>query len=158
MNVDVFAARDQRRRSPSGHPQIGGDRRRKIARVGKNRDGPFAQRLRGSVAAERAADAHFVPCVGHAKAIAAEDIDAVLLTHRAYLARIVHRQLLRDDENLADVLIDANQFGDAVARGGWRQIDDAAIEAMAVRETLAHIVIDRNVADFRLEHLTAASR
>src|SRR5204863_2948811 len=61
-------------------------------------------------------------------------------------------------ENLADVLIDANQFGDAVARGGWRQIHDAAIEAMAGGKTFTHIVVDRNVADFRLEHLPTASR
>ena len=61
---------------------------------------PLMQRLVRMVAAERAADAHAVPGIGHAKTIGAEDIDAVGLAHGTDLARIVHRDLFRDDHDL----------------------------------------------------------
>ena len=77
---------------------------------------PFLQRLARTVAAERAADADLVPGVRHAEAVAAEDVDAVLLPHRADLARVVHRHLLGDDEDLLEFGIDPDQLGHAVAR------------------------------------------
>src|SRR5206468_8881016 len=48
--------------------------------------------------------------------------------------------------------------GHAVARRRRRQIDHAAIESVAVAEALAHVVVDRDVADLRLQHLAAAPR
>ncbi len=50
------------------------------------------------------------------EAVGAEDVDAVLLAHGADLARVVHRDLLGDDEDLLEVRVDADQLGHAVAR------------------------------------------
>ena len=49
------------------------------------------------------------------EAVGAEDVDAVRLAQRADLARIVHRDLLGDDDDLLELGIDADQLGDAVA-------------------------------------------
>jgi hypothetical protein len=40
----------------------------------------------------------------------------------------VHRQLLGDDEDLAQIRVDPDQLGDTIARGGRRQIHHAAVE------------------------------
>src|SRR5262249_6810537 len=111
----------------------------------------------GIVAAECAADANAVPGIGYTQAIAAEDVDAVLLAHRANLARVVNRKLFGDDENLAQLRVDADQLRDAVARRRWRQVDDAAVESMPVVQPFEHAVVDGYVADGRVEHLTAPS-
>ena len=76
---------------------------------------PLRSASAGIVAAERPADADLVPGVRHAEAVAAEDVDPVLLPHRADLARVVHRQLLGHDEDLLELGIDPDQLGDAVA-------------------------------------------
>ena len=89
-------------------------------------------------------DAYLVPGVCHAQAVATEDVDAVLLAHRADLARVVHRHLLGDDEDLVEVRIDPDQLGDAVACGRGRQVDDAAVEAVAGIQAFAHVVVDRD--------------
>jgi hypothetical protein len=47
MDVDVLAARDERRRSPAGHAQIGRDRRREVARVREDRDRALASASSG---------------------------------------------------------------------------------------------------------------
>ena len=57
--------------------------------------GALDERLVRLIAAERAADAHAVPGVGHAEAIGAEDVDAVGLADRTDLARIMNRDLSR---------------------------------------------------------------
>ena len=62
---------------------------------------PLSSDSSGMVAAERAADPHPLPRIRHAEAVAADDVDAVRLRHRADLARVVHRDLLGDDDDLA---------------------------------------------------------
>ena len=77
VDVDVLAAGDQRGGAPAPHAQICGDGGGETAGVGEDGDRALAQGLRRRVAAERAADAHLVPGVGHAQAVGAEDVDAV---------------------------------------------------------------------------------
>jgi hypothetical protein len=64
----------------------------------------------------------------------------------------MYRHLLGDDKDLFEIRIDADQLGNTVPRGRRRQIDDAAVEAMAGIEALAHIVVDGDVADRRLQY------
>jgi len=158
MDVDVLPARHQRGGAPTAHAQVSGDRRRKVAGVREDRDGPFAQRLVGTIAAERAANAHAVPRIGDTETIPTEDVDAVLLAHSAYLARIVHGEFFRDDEDLLEFGIHANQFGDTVARRGRWQIDHAAVETVAVLQTLEHVVVHGDIADRRFQHLPTPPR
>ena len=155
VDVDVLAAGDHGGGAPARHAQVLRDGGGEAARVGEDRDRARPQRVAGLVAAERAADAHLVPRVGHAQAVGAEDVDAVLLAHGADLARVVHRDLLGDDEDLAQLRIHADQLGHAVARGRGRQVHHAAVEAVAGRQPFAHVVVDRDVADGRLEHRAA---
>ena len=61
------------------------------------------QRSYGVPVWAHAADAHLVIGVGHAEAVAAEDVHAVLLAERPDLAAVVDRELLGDDEDLAQV-------------------------------------------------------
>jgi len=68
-----------------------------------------------AVAAEGATNAHLVPGIGHAQAVAAEDVDPVLLPQGADLARVMHGQLFGDDEDLLELGIDPDQLGDAIA-------------------------------------------
>ena len=81
----------------------------------------------------------------------------VVLTHCADFARVVHRHLLGDDEDLFEVRVDSDQFCNTVPCGGGRQVHDAAIEAVAGIETLAHIVVDGDVADRSLQDLAASA-
>jgi hypothetical protein len=130
----------------------------KTAGIRKDRDRAFNQRFLGKVASERTADSDAIPGIRDAETIGAENIDAVRLAERTDLARIVHRDLFGDDHDLVEVGIDADQFGDAVAHAGWRQIDDAGIEGQAVIQAFAHIVVDRDVTQGRRQDLTAAAR
>ena len=118
---------------------------------------PLSSDSSGMIAAERAADAHPVPGVRDAEAVGAEDVDAVRLAERADLARIVHRDLLGDDDDLLELGIDADELGDAVAHAGRRQVDDAGVEGEAGVEAFAHVVVDGNVARRRRQHLAAAA-
>jgi hypothetical protein len=102
-----------------------------------------------------AADAYALPRVRDAQPVRAEDVDARLLTHRANLTRIVHGDLLRDDEDLAQIRIHADQLGHAVARGRRRQIDHSAVEPMPGLQPFSHVVEDRNIACGRRKHLSA---
>src|SRR5207249_9932311 len=101
------------------------------------------------------ANAHAMPGVGHAETVAAEDVDPILLAHRADLARIVDRKLLRDDEYFAQLRVDPDQLRHAIARAGGRQIHDAAVEAMAVDQSFPNVVVDGNVSDRGFQHLPA---
>ena len=103
VDVEVLAARDERRRAPAGGAEILRDRGGEAARVREDRHRPLDQRLVRMVAAERPADPHPVPRVRHAEAVAADDVDAVRLRHRPDLAGVVHRDLLGDDDDLAEV-------------------------------------------------------
>ena len=155
MDVDVLAARDQRGRAPAGAEQVAGDGGGESARVGEDGDRSLAQDLVGIIAAQRSTDAHLVPGVGHSQAVGAEDVDPALLSERPDLARVVHRQLLGDDEDLVQLGVDANQLGHPVARGGRRQVDDAAVEAVPGFQPLADAVVDGNVAGGRGQRLAA---
>ena len=95
--------------------------------------------------------------IRHAEAIGAEDVDAVRLAERADLARIVHRDFLGDDDDLLEIGIDADKLGDAVAHAGRRQIDNAGVEGETVVEAFTDIVVDRDVADRRRQHLAATA-
>ena len=158
VDVDVLAARDERRRAPAGRAEILGDRRREAARVREDRHRSFQQRLLGVVAAERAADPHPVPGVGDPEAVAADDVDAVRLRHRPDLAGVVHGDLLGDDDDLLQAGVDPHQLGDAVAHPRGRQVDDAGVEGVPGVEPLADVVVDRDVAGRRLQHLAGAAR
>ena len=158
MDVDVLPAGDRRRRTPPGHAQVGRDRRREIAGIGEDGDRAFAQRLGGTVASQRASNAHLVPGVSDTQAVAAEDVDAVLLPQGANLARVVHGELFRDDVNLFELGIHADELSDAVSGSRWREIDHAAIEAMPVIQSFEDVVVDGHVADRCLQHLPAAPR
>ena len=158
VDVDVLARRHQRRRAPALGRQVLRDRGREAARVREDRDRALQQRLVRVVAAERAADAHAVPRIGHAQAVAADHVDAGALRHRADLARVVHRDLLGDDDDLLQPRVDADQLGDAVAHARGRQVDHAGVERVAGVQALAHVVEHRDVADRRLQHLAAAPR
>ena len=68
--------------------------------VREDRDGALQQRFVRMVAAQRAADAHTVPGVRNAEAVAAEYVDAVRLANRPDLARVVHRDFLGDHDDL----------------------------------------------------------
>ena len=103
VDVDVLAARDRGRGAPAGSGQIVGDGSGEVAGVGEDRDRALEQGLARIVAAQRTADPHPVPGVGHAQAVGAEDIDAVGLADGADLARIVDRDLLGDDDDLLEV-------------------------------------------------------
>ena len=118
---------------------------------------PFFERVARAVAAQRAADAHLIPRIGHAQAVAAEDVDAARLRHGADLARVVHAHLLGRNEDLGELGIDADQLDHAVVGRRRRQVDDAAIEAVPVLQPLAHVVVDRDVAGRRFQHLAAAA-
>ena len=157
MDVDVLSAGDHRARAPARGEQVAGDRRREPARVRKDGDGSLAQDLAGLVAAQRSSDADLVPGVGHSQAVGAEDVDAPLLSQRANLARVAYGHLLGDDEDLAELGVDADQLGDAVARRGRRQVHHAAIEAVPRGEPFAHGVVDGNVAGGRRERLPLPS-
>ena len=98
------------------------------------------------------------PGVGDAQAVAADDVDARALRHRADLARIVHRDLLGHDDDLAQPRVDADQFGHAVAHARGRQVDDAGVERVAGVQPFAHAVEDGDVADRGRQHLAAAAR
>ena len=158
LDVDVFPARDQRGGAPPGHAQIGRDGGGEISGIRKDGDGALLQCLGRVVSAKRAADTHAIPGIGHAETVAPENVDAVVLAKGANFARVMHGKLFGDDEYLAQFLIHTDQLRHAVARAGRRQVDHAAIEAMAVRKALAHVVVDRNVAGRRLQHLAATSR
>ena len=84
--------------------------------------------------------------VRHAEAVAADDVDAVRLRHRPDFAGVVHRDLLGDDDDLAKLRVDPDQFGHAVAHARGRQVDDAGVEAVPGVQPLADVVVDRNVA------------
>ena len=155
VDIHVLAAGDERGGAPARHAQIGGDRAGEVAGIGKDRDGPATQCLFGTVAAQCPADAHMLPGIGHAQAVATKDIYAVSLAHRTNLAGIMHSQLLGDNEDFFQLRVHTNQFGYTVARGRWRQVDHTAIETMAVVESLEHVVIDGDVTERRLQHLTA---
>ena len=157
VDVHVLAARDQRGGAPAGHAEIGGDRGGEVAGVREDRDRALAQGLGRTVSAERPADADLVPGVRNAEAVAAEDVDPVLLAQGADLARVVHRQLLGDDEDLLELGIDPDQLGDAVPGAGRRQVDHTTVEAVPRLEALSDIVVDRDIADRRLENLAAAA-
>src|SRR5207245_10839256 len=105
-------------------------------------------------AAELPTEPHLVPRIRDAETVGAKNVDAIGLSHRAYLARVMHRHLLGDHEYLPQFRIDTDQLRHAVARRRRRQVDHAAIEAMAVGETLAALVVDRDVAQLRLQQLT----
>ena len=79
---------------------------------------PLISASSGTVAAERPAEAHAVPGIGHAEAVGAEDVDADALADGADLARIMHRDFFGDDDDLAQVRIDAHELGHTVARAG----------------------------------------
>ena len=158
VDVEVLAARDQRRRSPAGGAEILRDCGGEAARVGEDRDRALDQRLLGVVAAERPADPHPVPAVRHAEAVAADDVDAVRLRHRPDLAGIMDGDLLGDDDDLLQVRIDPHQLRHAVAHARGRQVDDAGVEGVPGVEPLADVVVDRDVADARLQHLPGAAR
>ena len=100
VDVDVLAAGDRGRGAPAGGRQVVGDGGGEVAGVGEDRDRALEQGLARIVAAQRAADPHPVPGVGHAQAVGAEDVDAVGLAHGADLARVVDRDLLGDDDDL----------------------------------------------------------
>src|SRR5437763_14473550 len=130
MDVDILAAGDGCLRAPARHAEISGYGAREVARVGKDRDRALAQRLRRVVAAERTTDTHLIPGIGNPEAVAAEDIDAVLLPHGTDFARVVDGELLGDDEDLPESRIHANQLGHAIARARRREIDYAAVEVV----------------------------
>jgi hypothetical protein len=155
MDIDVLAARDQRRGAPAGHAKIGGHGRGEIAGVRENGDRSLPKRLAWTVATESPADAHFVPGVRHAEAVAAENVDAIHLPHSPDLAGVVHRHLLSDDEDLLEFRIHPDQLSHAVARRGRWQIDHAAVELVARLETFQHAVVDRDVTFRRLHGLPA---
>ena len=125
--------------------------------VREHRHRALQQRLCRMVAAQRAADAHPAPRVGHAQAVAADHVDARALRHRADLARVVHRDLLGDDDDLLQARVDADQLGHAVAHARRRQVDDAGVERMPGVQAFAHVVEHRDVADGCLQHLAAAA-
>ena len=141
---------------PSLRCQVLGDRRREAARVREDRDRALGQRLVGKIATERTTDADPAPRVGHAEAVAADDVDAGALRHRTDLACIVDRDLFGDDDDLLQLRVDADQFGDAVAHARRRQVDDTGIERMAGIQSFADIVEDRDIADRGLQLLAAA--
>ena len=157
VDVHVLAARDQGGGAPAGHAQIGGDRGGEVAGVREDRDRALAQGLGRTVSAEGAADTDLVPGVRNAEAVAAEDVDAVLLAQGADLARVVHRQLLGDDEDLLELGIDPDQLGDAVPGAGRRQVDHTTVEAVPRLEALSDIVVDRDSADRRFQDLATAA-
>ena len=157
VDVDVLAARDRGRGAPAHRAQIVGDGGGEVAGVGEDRDRALEQRFAGIVAAERAADAHPVPGVRDPQAVAAEDVDPVHLADGTDLARIVHRDLLGDDDDLLEVGIDPGELGYAVAHGAGRQVDHAGVEAVAGVQALAHRVEHRHIADRCLELLAAAA-
>jgi hypothetical protein len=153
LDVDVLAAGDQRRPAPAGQSQISRNRAGEVARVREDRNRAPLQRLPWGIPAKSATDPDLVPRVGDAEAVAAENVDTVVLADRADLPRVVHRHLLSDDEDLFEIRIDSDQLGDTVPRGRRREVDDTAIEAMAGIEALADIVVDGDVADRSLQHL-----
>ncbi len=110
------------------------------------------------IAAQRAADPHTVPGIRNAEAVGAKYVDAVRLANRPDLARVMHRDFLGDHDDLFELRVHAHQLGDAVAHAGGGQIDDAAVEREPVVEPFPHIVVDRDVAHRRREHLAAAPR
>ena len=157
VDVNVLAARNQRSRAPTCHAQVGGDRRREVAGVGKYRDRALAQGFFRMVATQRAADADAIPRIRDAETVRPEDVDAVRLCHRANLARIVRGQFLGDDKNLVQFGVHPQQLRDAVARSRRRQVDDAAVESVAVVDALEDIVVHGHSADWRLQPLAAPS-
>ena len=158
VDVDILAAGDQRGRAPAGHAQVLRDGRGEAAGVRQDCDRTALERVARVVAPEGTADSHLVPRIGHAEAVGAEHVDTGLLRHRADLAGVMDRDLLGDDEDLGEFGIHPDQLGHAVARGAGRQIDHAAVEAVAVVEALAHAVIDRDRAGRGVEGLAAAPR
>ena len=100
VDVDVLARRDDGRRAPPFGAEILRYRRAEAARIGEDRDRALDQHFFWVIAAKCPTDADAVPAVGHAEAIRAEDIDAVSLTERTDLARVMDGDLLRDDDDL----------------------------------------------------------
>ncbi len=155
VDVDILAARDHGGGAPATHAQVLRDGGREATGVREDGNRAGLERIAWRVSSERTADAHAVPGVGHAQAIGAEDVDPCLLAHGADLARVMHRDLLGDDEDLLEVRVHADQLGHAVARCGGRQIHHPAIEAVSRLQTLAHVVVDRDVTGRRRQHLTS---
>jgi hypothetical protein len=59
----------------------------------------------------------------------------------------VNRDLFSHDDYLPQIGIDAQQFGDAVAHAGRRQVDHAGVEGMTGLQPFADAVEHRNVTD-----------
>ena len=158
VDVDVFARRDDRGRAPAFGSQILSDGRREATRVGQECDRPFDKRFIRMVAAKCAANSNAVPAVGHAQTVAAENVDAVGLAERTDFTRVVDCDLLGDDDDLLKFIVDAHQFGDAIAHARRRQVDDAGVEGQAGIEAFADVIEDGDIADRRRQDLPAAAR
>src|SRR5215470_15114871 len=70
----------------------------------------------------------------------------------------MNRDLLGDHDDLPEVTIDTDEFCYAATHTGGRQVDDAGIEDMSVVKPLTHVVVNRYIADGRLQHLPAPPR
>src|SRR5471032_2344342 len=74
------------------------------------------------------------------------------------IARIVHGELLGDDEDLLQLRVDPDQFGHTIARRCRRQVDHAAVEAMAGVDAFKYVVVNRHRAKRRFQHLASFAR
>ncbi len=122
-----------------------------VAAVGVDGHGALLQGLARSVATQGTADAHLVPGVGHAQAVATHHIHAGFLAKETDVARIRGGHLLGDDEDAFQVLVVGDQFADGLAHGRGRQVDDAGVEGVAALDHLAHAGIDRDGTQSRLQ-------
>src|SRR3989338_1373493 len=69
----------------------------------------------------------------------------------------MHRNFFGDDDDFFDIGIDANQFGDAVAHCGRRQVDHADVELVTGFHAFAHVVVHGDTACGRLDDLPTAT-
>ena len=83
--------------------------------IREERDRPLEQHFLRVVAAQGSADAHPVPGIRDPETVCAQDIDAIGLAERANLARVMHRDLLRDHHDLAQVRVHPDELGNPVA-------------------------------------------
>jgi hypothetical protein len=115
VDVDILSGRNERCRPPSLGSEILGDGGGETAGVGENGDRSPEQHLLRTVATKRTADSHAVPGIRNAKTVRAEYVDAIGLAKRPNLACVVHGDLFRDHDDLLEIWIHADEFGDAIA-------------------------------------------
>jgi len=76
----------------------------------------------------------------------------------ADLASVVDGDLLRQDDDLAELGVDPDQFGHAVPDATRRQVDDSGVEVVPGVKSLPHAVEDRDVARLGDQHLALVPR